>query len=146
MSRTAKAGYLAIAQGIGSCMAIVVAAVLSRQLDPTDYATYRQTILSYRFLAPLLLLGLPQAAVYFICKEDSRTRGILIEILMVLLLAGSIFFLFLILGGNALVASWLNNPDLRETLIWFAPYALFLLPESDGNDSPLANLIQPEIF
>lgn len=133
LSRTVKAGYLAIAQGIGSCMAIVVAAVLSRQLEPADYATYRQTILTYRFLAPLLLMGLPQAAVYFISREDSRVRGILIEIIGVLLLAGSVFFLFLIVGGNGLVAGWLNNPGLRETLIWFAPYALFILPASALN-------------
>lgn len=124
---------MAAAQGVGSCMAILVASVLSRQLDPADYATYRQTILSFRFLAPLLLMGLPQASVYFLSREEGRVRGILIEILTLLMLAGSLFFLFLIFGGSELVAGWMNNPDLRETLIWFSPYALFILPVSALN-------------
>ena len=133
MNRTVKAGYLAAAQGYGSCMAIVVASVLSRYLEQEDYATYRQTILTFRFLAPLLLMGLPQASVYFLSRDKIRTRGILIEIQILLISVGILFFLFLILGGNQLVASVLNNPDLSETLIWFAPYALFVLPVSALN-------------
>jgi len=130
MGRTKKAGYLAVAQGTGSLMAIVIASILSRELEPADYATYRQTFLSFRFVAPFLMMGLPQAIVYFLCREDDRRRGILIEVVSILILSGFVFYLFFIFGGSELTVSWFNNLGLQETLIWFGPYALLVLPTS----------------
>lgn len=138
-SRTLKAGYLAVAQGIASLVTILVAAVLSRQLSQNDYATYRQTLLTYRFVAPLIALGLPQSLLYFLPLGDERRRGIILEVLAVLSLVGSAFFLFLIAGGNSLVSGWFNNEDLVESLRWFAPYALLILPVSALNTSLIAS-------
>ena len=93
-----------------------------------DYATYKQTFLAYAFVAPLLMLGLPQALYYFLPGEKQRARGVLFDNLLLLSAMGAIFSLFLLFGGNRLLAWRFNNPDLEHTLLLFAPYPLFMLP------------------
>ena len=91
-------------------------------------ATYRQTILAYTFAAPLLMLGLPRALYYFLPGQEHRARALLHENLLLLTLMGGVFSLFLLLGGNRLLAWRFNNPDLAETLLTLAPYPLLMLP------------------
>lgn len=137
-SRTVKVGYLAFAQGIASVSSILVASYLSRQLAENDYATYRQTFLSYRFVAPVLALGIPQALLYFLPNDMERRRGVVIESVSVLLLIGALFFLFFATFGNQLVAESFNNSKLLVTLRWFSPYALFILPVMACNSTLIA--------
>ena len=127
-SRTLKAGILASGQFLTTCVALVSAMVLARVLTKIDYATYRQTMLAYGFAAPLLTLGLPQALYYFLPGEKERARGVLIENLLLLSFMGAIFSLFLLLGGNSLLAKRFNNPDLSNTLRILIPYSLAMFP------------------
>jgi len=127
-SRTFKAGILASGQFLTSCTVLIAFAVLSRAFSVRDYATYRQTMLAYGFAAPLLMLGLPQALYYFLPGEKQRARAVLLENLLLLSLMGFVFSLFLLLGGNRLLAWRFNNPALEKTLLVLAPYPLFMLP------------------
>jgi len=129
-SRTFKAGLLASGRFLTTCATLAILAVLARVLTVRDYATYRQTILAYQFAAPLLALGLPQALYYFLPGEKRRARAVLLENLLLLSGMGAVFSLFLLLGGNKLLASRFHNPALAKTLIIFAPYPLFMLPAS----------------
>jgi O-antigen/teichoic acid export membrane protein len=107
---------------------LVSLAILARVLTTDDYATYRQTLLAYVFISPLLILGLPEVLYYFLPIEKERARGVLRENLLLLGIMGVVFSLFLFCGGNRLLAWRFGNPALERTLMIFAPYCLFMLP------------------
>jgi len=127
-SKTARVLALSTGQGLAALVALVALVVLARVLSVRDYATYRQTFLAYQFAAPLLSLGLPTALYYFLPGADRRPRGVLFDNLAALTLMGGVFAVFLLAGGNRLLAWRFQNPDLVEPLQWMAAYALFALP------------------
>jgi O-antigen/teichoic acid export membrane protein len=129
-SRTVKAGILASGTFLTTCVRLISAVVLARVLSMYDYATYRQTLLAYAFVAPLLMLGLPQALYYFLPGENKRPRSLLMENILLLSFMAGLFTLFLLFGGNRLLAWRFNNPDIARTLLILAPYPLFMLPVS----------------
>lgn len=104
--------------------------ILSRVLSMYDYATYRQTLLVYAFISPLLMLGLPQALYYFLPGENKRPRSLLMGNVLLLSFMAGLFTLFLLFGGNRLLAWRFNNPNIARTLLILAPYPLFMLPAS----------------
>ena len=127
-SRTAKVFSLSLGKALTSMVMLVSGMVLARVLTKHDLATVRQTLLAYQFVAPLLMLGLPQAVYYFLPGEKKRPRGVLIDNLTLLVALGGVFSLFLVLGGNELLAMSFDNPDLAQTLRWMIPYPLFVMP------------------
>ncbi len=129
-SRTVKAGILASGTFLTTCVRLISAIVLSRVLSMYDYATYRQTLLAYAFISPLLMLGLPQALYYFLPGEKKRPRTLLMENLLLLSFMAGLFTFFLLFGGNRLLAWRFNNPNIARTLLILSPYPLFMLPAS----------------
>lgn len=129
-SRTVKAGILASGTFLTTCVRLISAIVLSRVLSMYDYATYRQTLLAYAFVSPLLMLGLPQALYYFLPGENKRPRTLLMENLLLLSFMAGLFTFFLLFGGNRLLAWRFKNPNVVRTLLILAPYPLFMLPAS----------------
>ena len=129
-SRAVKAGILASGTFLTTCVRLISAVFLSRILSIYDYATYRQTLLAYAFIAPLLMLGLPNALYYFLPGENTRPRSRLVDNLTLLGFMAGFFTLFILLGGNRLLAWRFKNPDLTRTLLILAPYPLFMLPAS----------------
>ena len=103
-SRTVKAGILASGTFLTTCVRLISAIILARVLSMYDYATYRQTLLAYAFVSPLLMLGLPDALYYFLPGENKRPRSLLMENLLLLSFMAGLFSLFLLFGGNRLLA------------------------------------------
>ena len=54
---------------------IIFGMVAARLLSKHDYATMRQTMLAYSFVAPLLMLGLPDALYYFLQVLSKLLKG-----------------------------------------------------------------------
>lgn len=129
-SRSFKALILGSGSAATALVSLIIAAVLSRNFDKGDYATFRQTLLVYEFAAPLLTLGLPAALFYFLPGETSRARAILLENLILLGVMGLLFSFFLAFGGNSLLADRFSNPALEKTLLVFALYPVLFLPAS----------------
>lgn len=102
--------------------------MLARLFSKYDYATYRQTMLVYYFIGPMVMLGLDRSLYYFMPNEPQRSRGLLVENLGLLALGGAAIGLFLVAGGNVLFAAWFDNPQLASTLLILAPYPLLMLP------------------
>ena len=128
-SRSFKALLLASGSLLAKVSGLASAVILARYLSKEDYSTYRQALLAYGTAAPLLALGLPKALYYFLPGEKKRPGGIFLENLLLLVLMGAIFMIGLWLGGAELLAGRFNNPDLAATLLIFAPFALFMLPQ-----------------
>jgi len=129
-SRTTKASILALGSFLAAIAGMASGAVITRVLTKDDYATYKQTLLAYSFAAPFLALGLPQALFYFLPGNENRSRSILMSNLILLAVMGFVFSLFLLLGGNHLLAWRFNNQSLTLSLLILVPYPLFMLPSS----------------
>ncbi|MDP2895540.1 MAG: oligosaccharide flippase family protein [bacterium] len=130
LSRTGKAGMLAVSGGMASFTSLLMASVLSRLFTKSDYAAYRQTLLTYGMVAPILGLGLGQALYYFIPREPSKSRSLLTGNLLVLSAMGLLFGAAMVLGGNRILSQGFSNPSLGKLLLVFSPYAFFALPLS----------------
>ena len=129
-SRSAKVLILSSGQALTALVGIISMAVLTRVFSKLDYATYRQTLLAYAFAVPFVTLGLDRALYFFLPGEKKRPRALLVENLLLLTLAGAVLSLFILLGGNQLLAQRMNNPDLASILLLLVPYPLFMLPAS----------------
>ena len=130
MSRAGKTLILILSQGAEALVLILIAASLSRLLTKPDYATYRQTLLTYEFIAPLLALGLPAAIFYFLSNHPESGKTIVRKIRIVFLFAGLAFLVFCLVGGKSLIANIFHNDELNTTLTYFAVYPLLILPFS----------------
>jgi O-antigen/teichoic acid export membrane protein len=109
-------------------VSIVSGMVFSRTLSVADYGTYLQTFLAYDFAAPFLTLGLPSALYYFLPRTNDSQKGLVLENMLLLLFAASIFCLILVFGGSQLLAKRFNNPYLLATLKWMYFYPLYTFP------------------
>jgi len=128
LSRSAKVLVLSSGQALTALVGLASAAVLARVFSKVDYATYRQTLLCYSFAVPFVTLGFDRALYYFLPGETERSRGVLVENLIWLTAAGGILSLFLLAGGNLLLARRFNNPSLATLLLVLVPYPILTLP------------------
>jgi O-antigen/teichoic acid export membrane protein len=127
-TRTAKVFALTLGGALSMIANLAFLMIATRWLSKHDYATIRQTFLAYEFVAPLLMLGLPNAVYYFFPRELEMKRGVIMDNMALLVGAGLLFSLFIACGGNQLLAMRFNNPDLRHTLLWLIPYPLIMMP------------------
>ena len=117
--------------------------VLTRSLDKHELATYQQTFLAYLLVAPFLQLGIDQGIFHFLSVEKLRIRGRVIDALTALGIAGVLFAVFIIVGGNQFLARSFDNPKVAEMLLWMAPYAILTLP---GNQVSPVLISRDRIF
>jgi O-antigen/teichoic acid export membrane protein len=127
-SRTSKVIFLSLAGSLTMITSIAFAMLASRYLSKHDYATIRQTFLVYEILAPLMMLGLPNALYYFLPRAGDDVRGVVIDNTFLLLCSGFLFTLFIIMGGYSILAERFDNIDLNTTLPWMAVYPLLIMP------------------
>lgn len=119
---------MSLGRALTTLASIVFGMIAARVLSKHDYATMRQTMLAYSFIAPLLMLALPDALYYFLPREQERKKGVIIDNIFLLFIMALIFSVFLAIGGYKLLAIRFNNPDLSTTLKWMIPYPLYAMP------------------
>jgi O-antigen/teichoic acid export membrane protein len=123
-SRLEKVAILSSGVTLSTVIGLISTAILARLFSKNDLGTYRQTLLAYSCAAPLVTLGFQQALFYFLPNEKERSRGVLVENLVLLGAGGLLLTLFLSTGGNSLLARRFHNPNLAYLLLLFAPYPL----------------------
>ena len=130
-SRTTKTIILSAGKALASVSGLLATMVLVRIFSKEDFASFRQTLLVFAMLAPFLGLGLSQSIVYHLPTAAKNRRGaIILEAILPLFLAGLIYYFFMMLGGNRIIANLLGNPKLESTLIIFAPIAILSLTKA----------------
>ena len=127
-SRTSKVFALSLGHALTTLVALVSGMVLARVLSKADLATYRQTMLAYDVVLPLLSLGLASGIYYFLPTEKIRRRGVVLEGLLLMAGMGLLYALFIAAGGNHLLAKRFSNPAIVATLAYLVPLPLLLLP------------------
>jgi O-antigen/teichoic acid export membrane protein len=130
MAETTSKKVLALSFGqtLTAIVAIISGMVASRLLSVGDYAIMRQTFLAYEFLAPFLTMGLPVVLYYYLPKPNINKRKVILETIIILIVLGLLLSLFLLFGGNKLLALKFHNPKLETTLKWMIPYAIYVFP------------------
>jgi O-antigen/teichoic acid export membrane protein len=125
-----KAFMLTAASFVNTLISLLSGMIIPRMLSTTDYATYRQTFLAFNTLLPFLGLGLSQGLYFFLPSEKKRVLGTVLECYAIYGLLGFVFAIFLICGGNILLARRFNNPAIETLLLWQIPYAFITLMTS----------------
>ena len=129
-SRRSKVLALSMGQGLTAMVGLISIVVLSRILNKAEYATFRQTFLAYEFALPIMGLGIAQVVYYFLPGEANRPRGRVMDAMCVMLFMGCLFSLFILFGGNELLAKRFTNPQLADSLLYLVPFPLITLPAS----------------
>lgn len=130
IGRTKKVLVLSLGQTLTTVAGIISGMVAARLLTKHDYATMRQTFLAYNFIAPLLMLGLPNALYYFLPKAGENKKAVVVDIITLLFFFAILFSAFLLFGGYSFLAMRFENSDLNSTLKWMIPYPLYVMPAS----------------
>lgn len=130
LSRKEKTLALSLASILTTLISTVTAMLMSRILKQSDLAAYRQTILAYQTFGPILGLGISQGLFYCLVRNSHRKKAIILESIILLLASGSLYGLFILIGGNALLAQRFSNPQVAEYLIFMVPYALIMIPST----------------
>jgi len=128
LSRKSKVLFVSISKTLTSISGIVSAIFLSRLLSIDEYATYRQTILVFSFLAPLMSLGFSRSMYYNFEKRKDNHAEQLLNIQYVILSIALLAALFFILGGAGLISKLFHNPLLEKTLIIYSIFTIFNVP------------------
>jgi len=102
--------------------------VMARVLVKEDLAAYRQTFLAYLAVAPLITMGIGQGMFYFVPVEEKRIRGRVFDGMLVAGIFGVLFALFILFGGNELLAARFDNPKVAHLLLWLIPYTIVTTP------------------
>jgi O-antigen/teichoic acid export membrane protein len=126
--RKLKVIALSLGQGLARIIGLLVMMLMARLLIKEDLAAYRQTMLAYLAVGPILSLGVGQGMYYFLPSETERVRGRVMDGIAALGLMGILFALFIALGGNELLARKFSNPQVSRLLMWMIPYAIITIP------------------
>lgn len=122
-----KSALLSLSSLMSKLLALVATMIVVRMLDEVSYATYKETFLAFDFLLPFLSFGLSHGLYYFLPAEKDRVRGRIMDCYTIYFFTGALFGLFIVFGGNQLLADKFNNPEIAELLYWMLPYTLITL-------------------
>ncbi len=119
-----KSILLTISSLASKVISLAATMIVTRMLDETAYATYKQVFLAFNLVLPFLALGLSHGLFYYLPFEKKRVRGRVYDCYAVLLTSGVLFSLFILLGGNVLLAKRFNNPEVEQLLRLIIPYVI----------------------
>jgi O-antigen/teichoic acid export membrane protein len=97
-SLTAQAFWLLVAKTIGFGLTIVLPLVLVRTLSQADFGVYKQAFLVVGSAVTILPLGFGMSAFYFLPREHTNHRAVVLHIFLVHLAVGAL--------AGAVVALW----------------------------------------
>lgn len=109
---------------------VVLQMIIARSFQKKEIAVYNQTLLIYNTVLPILLLGLTQGIYYCYVRGSGRKRAVMNEGVLISLFSSIVFSLLIAFGGNRLISTRFNNPDLVTTSLLLIPCVLVCVPES----------------
>lgn len=121
-NRSVKTIALTLGQALTTLIGLLTAVILVRLVTKDDYATYKQTFIAFNFFAPFLMLGLPNSMLYFVSKDQTQGRSLLLENLALCLTSLTVTSCFIAIGLAPFLAHHLNNPALVATLPLAIPF------------------------
>lgn len=120
-SRTFKTLILTASKGVVSLSGLLLLMLLSRLMSEADYGGLRQLTSLGRIALPLLLLGLPQALIYFVPKDRENGKRYL-RVATVLYTGAIVCFALLCLVFSGQIAAYYNNSGMAGALLYIVPW------------------------
>jgi O-antigen/teichoic acid export membrane protein len=117
---------LMAARAVASAATLLIPVTLVRVFDQYEYGTYRQLFLVFMTLYPIALFGLSDSLYYFVPRDPGRAGAYVANAMAGLTLAGVACFAGLYVSRE-LVAGWMQNPALAESLGAIGAFLLFSL-------------------
>lgn len=127
-TRTRRATALMIASAVNTLLSLLLSMIAARILTKTELAINSQTFLVYTTFAPFLTLGIPSGIYYHLAHNEHRKRAVVNESILLTLCTSLLFSLFILCGGNEVLANAFHNSQIEELLYWLIPYSLFMVP------------------
>jgi O-antigen/teichoic acid export membrane protein len=119
---TTQAGGVSLGRGVAAIAGLTTVMILSRLMGKADYGTYRQVWLVFFTLAPLMELGIPPSASFFIPQlAADKIKTYLIQNSLLLVGSGLILGAVLFTSG-AVLEKLFRNPGL---VLYLRAFALF---------------------
>ena len=124
VSRTQKTLALSMASVVNTMLSLLLSMAATRLLSKTEIAINSQTFLALNTVLPFLTLGIPSGIYYYFSKNEERKRAVANESALLVTMASVLFCLFIVVGGNRILANLFQNDNLTTTLYWTIPYIL----------------------
>ncbi len=125
-SLSGDAAFLAFGSLVSQGAILLTISAVARLVPKADVGTYQQLSLVYSITAPLFLGGIPAALLYFLPRaSDRRELHDWIVRSYVLLAAFGVACALLTVLLRHQIASLMQNPQLAEALVLYAPYICF---------------------
>jgi len=124
----ASAMLMMLSKAISHGCFLLIAVVLARSLERTDFGTFNQVWLVNKSLLYLFALGLPVSVYYFLPRlPDAKTKSFILQTMVSLTVLALPFSISMYVLADWL-AIYFNNPALAYYLRLFAIYPLITLP------------------
>lgn len=127
-SHIKKSLALTIASLCTTLTSMVLSMLMVRMLTLEDLAVYKQTLLAYQTFVPVLGLGISQGIYYVLSRNEHRRRAVVKECCLLLLGTGTLYALFMMLGGREFLANRVSNSAVSSALLWMVPLAMISTP------------------
>jgi O-antigen/teichoic acid export membrane protein len=135
----ANAMLMMLSKAISHSCFLLVAVVLARSLERTDFGTFNQVWLVNKSLVFLFALGLPVSVYYFLPRlPGAKVKSFILQTMLSLTILALPFSTSMYLLADT-VAVYFQNPPLASHLRLFAIYPLLTLP-TIGTDAILISL------
>lgn len=118
---------LAVSSLLTKLIALVSTMIITRILDESAYGTYKQVFLAFNVALPFLSFGLTHGIFYYLPFEKERVRGRVNDCYFIYLVSGIAFSVFLLLGGNEILAARFDNPEVAPLMLLIIPYVISTL-------------------
>jgi len=128
LSRKLQVLFLSIGKFLTTIAALVSSILLSRLLSIDEYANYRQAILVYAFINPLLALGFDRSMYYNFEKNKKNHGEQILNVQYVILSIAILFSVFFMAGGAGLISQLFDNPYVEKGIIIYSIFAIVNLP------------------
>jgi O-antigen/teichoic acid export membrane protein len=124
----ASAMLMMLSKAISHGCFLLIAVVLARSLERTDFGTFNQVWLVNKSLLYLFALGLPVSVYYFLPRlPDAKIKSFILQTMVSLTILALPFSISMYVLADWL-ALYFNNPPLAYYLRLFAIYPLITLP------------------
>ena len=125
---SARAMLMMLSKAVSHACFLLIAVVLARSLDRTEFGTFNQVWLVNKALIYLFAMGLPVSVYYFLPRlVESKRKGFILQTMLSLAILALPFSISMYVLADT-VAAYFHNPALAHYLRLFAIYPLMALP------------------
>ena len=125
-----KSLIIAFSKAVGVLLSLVISMILSRYLSVTLYGYYKEILLVYNTLVPILTLGVPTSINYFIPRSQSKreSKNYVFQSYFILLVMGMSLTVFMYFGARFLSVNVFHTNMLIPLFKIFSPIPVLSMP------------------